>query len=72
MRTSIGLVTLGSDETLLREIDTRIIEWNKKSGYALSSGEIDDYRLHKIQAIMSFLLFLIMIRSLLYKNGVDK
>lgn len=53
MRTSVGLVTIGSDETLLREIDTRIIEWNKKSGYALSNGEVDDYRLHKIQVITS-------------------
>jgi hypothetical protein len=83
MRTSIGLVTMGSDETLLREIDTRIIEWNKKSGVALSNGEIDDYRLHKIQVShfyvlfillinLKFLSFFLLIRSLLYKNGEDK
>jgi hypothetical protein len=58
LRTSIGLVTLGSDETLLREIDTRVLEWSKKSGLALSNGEIDDYRLHKIQVrfLTKFLL----------------
>jgi hypothetical protein len=49
LRTSIGLVTLGSDETLLREIDSRVLEWSKKSGLALINGEIEDYRLHKIQ-----------------------
>jgi hypothetical protein len=80
MRTSIGLVTMGSDETLLREIDTRIIEWTKKSGVALTNGEIDDYRLHKIQVLifspsssphpsLSFALFF---RSLPSKSGEDK
>lgn len=56
MRTSIGLVTMGSDETLLREIDSRIIEWTKKSGLALINGEMEDYRLHKIQVILSFFI----------------
>lgn len=56
MRTSVGLVTISSDETLLREIDSRIIEWNKKSSTALINSQVDDYRLHKIQVQLLLLL----------------
>lgn len=81
LRTSVGF--LGSDETLLREIDSRVFEWSKKSGQLLINGDIDDYRLHKIQvsqsesdtppsSLTSSSLSSLVIRSLHFKNGEDK
>jgi hypothetical protein len=47
---TVGM-SLGSDEILLREIDSCVIQWSKKCCQALSEGLIDDYRLQKIQVI---------------------
>jgi len=49
LRTSLGGVSMGSDEALLREIDSCIVEWSKKCGKALCHGEIEDYNLQKNQ-----------------------
>lgn len=40
---------MGSDEALLREIDSCVVDWSKKCGQALANGEIDDYYLQKNQ-----------------------
>ena len=45
---------MGSDEALLREIDSCVNDWSKKCGQALANGEIDDYYLQKNQVLFFY------------------
>lgn len=50
---------MGSDDILLKEIDTCVNVWTRQCGKALSTGSLDDYYMQKNQVIMIVFVLLV-------------